>query len=311
MHRPRRLIVFTDLDGSLLDFHTYSMEAAGPALHRLDELGCPLVIVSSKTRAEVDALTGLPAKPLVFITENGSGVYVHQDMGIDQTPPLEIAGEYSVLRLGSAYADILRCCREGNPLESFVNAGLAAEARMFRAIRSNAHKGYIFLSGLALMAACDGDGPTPGLRNGISETARRFFAHFEPRGSHGAEIRQSLSLGGIRQEAEAGLPAVFEHGWPGYRRALEAGWELERAGHYLMAVLMQHVEDTTAIRRCGLEGLARLQEDGAHLQALLERGEDAPPVLSALNEEYRRTGLTMGGVADCIALVFALEKASR
>ena len=209
------------------------------------------------------------------------------------------------------YADILRCCREGSPLESFVNAGLAAEARMFRAIRSNAHKGYIFLSGLALMAACDGDGPNLELRTGISETARRFFAHFEPRGSHGAEIRQSLSLGGIRQEAEAGLPAVFEHGWPGYRRALEAGWELERAGHYLMAVLMQHVEDTTAIRRCGLEGLARLQEDGAHLQALLERGEDAPPVLSALNEEYRRMGLTMGGVADCIALVFALEKASR
>lgn len=112
MHRPRRLIVFTDLDGTLLDFHTYSMEAAGQALHRLDELGCPLVTVSSKTRAEVDALTGLPARPLIFITENGSGVYVHQDMNVEQTPPPEIAGDYAVLCLGSAYADILRCLDE-------------------------------------------------------------------------------------------------------------------------------------------------------------------------------------------------------
>jgi triphosphoribosyl-dephospho-CoA synthase len=209
------------------------------------------------------------------------------------------------------YADILRCCREGSPLESFVHAGLEAEARMFGAIRSNAHKGYIFLSGLALMAACDGDGPVPDLRTGISEIARRFFAHFEPLDSHGAEIRHNLALGGIRQEAEAGLPAVFEHGWPAYRKALEAGWELDRAGHYLMAILMQRVEDTTAIRRCGLEGLDRLRRDGALVQALLERGEDAIPALSDLNEEYIRMGLTMGGVADCIALVFALEHAAR
>ena len=112
MHRPRRLIVFTDLDGTLLDFHTYSMEAAGPALHRLDELECPLITVSSKTRAEVDALTGLPAKPLVFITENGSALYIHQDMGVEQAPPLETTGDYSVLCLGSAYANIVRRLEE-------------------------------------------------------------------------------------------------------------------------------------------------------------------------------------------------------
>jgi triphosphoribosyl-dephospho-CoA synthase len=107
------------------------------------------------------------------------------------------------------------------------------------------------------------------------------------------------------------LPAVFEHGWPKYREALEAGWEPEHAGFYLMAVLMQKVEDTTAVSRCGLEGLSRLRRDGAHLQRLLEQQRAPEPALAALNQEYRKSGLTMGGVADCMALTFALQKTAN
>ena len=114
-----------------------------------------------------------------------------------------------------------------------------------------------------------------------------------------------------RAEAEQGLPAVFEHGWPKYREALEAGWNPNHAGFYLMAVLMQRVEDTTAIHRCGLEGLSRLRQDGAHLQRLLEQQQAPEPMLAALNQEYRRSGLTMGGVADCMALTFALEETAN
>ncbi len=209
------------------------------------------------------------------------------------------------------YDEILRCCHQGSPLEDFVQAGIEAEGRMTREIHSNAHKGYIFLSGLVLMAAWEWDGRIPALRKGIADTATRFFAHFEALDSHGAEIRHRHALGGIRLEAEAGLPAVFEYGWPAYRKALGWGWEPERAGHYLMALLMQQVEDTTSIRRCGLEGLARLKKDGAYLQGLLEQGQSATLLLSHLNEEYRQINLTMGGVADCIALTFALEKVSR
>jgi predicted mannosyl-3-phosphoglycerate phosphatase (HAD superfamily) len=43
-----RLIVFTDLDGSLLDGTTYSYEAATPALAALREQGIPLILVSVK-----------------------------------------------------------------------------------------------------------------------------------------------------------------------------------------------------------------------------------------------------------------------
>ena len=206
---------------------------------------------------------------------------------------------------------ILQCFQEQRPLEAFVQAGIEAERRMFLEIQSNAHKGYIFLSGLVLMAACERDGQVALFPSTISDISKRFFAHFQSQNSHGAEIRQRLALGGIQAEAEAGLPAIFEHGWPKYRQALAAGWEVERAGYYLMAILMQHVEDTTAIRRCGLEGLARLRKDGAHLQNLLEQGQAPETVLATLNLEYCQLGLTMGGVADCIALTFALQGAAE
>jgi triphosphoribosyl-dephospho-CoA synthase len=205
---------------------------------------------------------------------------------------------------------ILRCFREQSPLEDFVQAGIDAESRMIRTIHSNAHRGFIFLSGLVLMAACEVDGRIPLLRPAISDLATRFFARHAPSDSHGAGIRNRHALGGIRAEAQQGLPAVFEHGWPRYREALEAGWGTEHASFYLMAILMQRVEDTTAVRRCGLAGLAHLRTDGARLQRLLEQGQAPEPTLAALNAEYRQMGLTMGGVADCMALTFALQGAA-
>jgi hypothetical protein len=51
-----RFIIFTDLDGTLLDHHTYSYVPAMPALERLRETKTPLIMVSSKTRLEIEAL---------------------------------------------------------------------------------------------------------------------------------------------------------------------------------------------------------------------------------------------------------------
>jgi mannosyl-3-phosphoglycerate phosphatase len=46
-------IVFTDLDGTLLDFEDFSFEPAEPALQQLRARSIPLIIVTSKTLAEV------------------------------------------------------------------------------------------------------------------------------------------------------------------------------------------------------------------------------------------------------------------
>ena len=113
------------------------------------------------------------------------------------------------------------------------------------------------------------------------------------------EARELIESHGLRFEPEFDdLVGLFE----------DAGWGAEHAGFYLMAVLMQQLEDTTAIHRCGIEGLARLRRDGARLQRLLEQHQAPEPMLNILNQEYRSSGLTMGGVADCMALTFALQE---
>jgi triphosphoribosyl-dephospho-CoA synthase len=213
----------------------------------------------------------------------------------------------SINLLPRYFEELLQGARLQTPLEGLVQTGLEAEHRMVAAIQSNGHKGYIFLSGLVLMAACASDGSLPSLRVAIAALAGRFFERFEAQDTHGATIRSHHFLGGIRAEALAGLPSVFEVGWPRYREALEAGWSPQQAAFYLMGILMQCVEDTTTISRGGLAGLARLRRDGAELQNHLEQRRDPVALLAALNEDYCRLGLTMGGVADCMALTFALQ----
>ena len=48
-----RWIVFTDMDGTLLDHDTYSYEQAKDALLMLKEKNIPLIVCTSKTRAEI------------------------------------------------------------------------------------------------------------------------------------------------------------------------------------------------------------------------------------------------------------------
>ncbi|MCX8956328.1 mannosyl-3-phosphoglycerate phosphatase-related protein [Erwinia psidii] len=67
------LMIVTDLDGSLLDHHTYSFDAARPWLERLLPAKIPIIICSSKTSAEILPLQqslGIQGTP--FIAENGA-----------------------------------------------------------------------------------------------------------------------------------------------------------------------------------------------------------------------------------------------
>ena len=71
-----RHLVFTDLDGTLLDHHDYSFEPALARLQQLEQLGIPLVIASSKTRAEIEPLRSELGNSHPFICENGAAVFI-------------------------------------------------------------------------------------------------------------------------------------------------------------------------------------------------------------------------------------------
>lgn len=102
----RRILIFTDLDGSLLDTTTYSYEAAGEALARLEQLGAPLILVSSKTRSEMEPLRLRLNNRHPFIVENGGAVFIPRG-----TFPFPIAQAstrdgYEVVEFGTPYAGL-------------------------------------------------------------------------------------------------------------------------------------------------------------------------------------------------------------
>lgn len=67
-------IVFSDLDGTLLDYHTYRYDEALSGIAILRERSVPLILVSSKTFPEMAKIHGALKldSPLVF--ENGGGI---------------------------------------------------------------------------------------------------------------------------------------------------------------------------------------------------------------------------------------------
>ena len=69
------LIVFSDLDGCLLNKRDYEWRAAEECLIRLADLRVPLVFASSKTVSEIDRFAAeVPRIPAPFIAENGGAI---------------------------------------------------------------------------------------------------------------------------------------------------------------------------------------------------------------------------------------------
>ena len=91
-HGSPAAVVFTDLDGTLLDHHSYSWQPAAPAVERLKRLGVPLVLASSKTRAEMVALRDELGINDPFIVENGVAIYVPSADGSEDGFDVEILG---------------------------------------------------------------------------------------------------------------------------------------------------------------------------------------------------------------------------
>lgn len=69
-----KLLVFTDLDATLLDEETYSWSAAAEALTSLKERDAAIILVSSKTFAEMTPLHKELGLEHPFVVENGGGI---------------------------------------------------------------------------------------------------------------------------------------------------------------------------------------------------------------------------------------------
>jgi mannosyl-3-phosphoglycerate phosphatase len=100
------LLIFTDLDGTLLDHHSYSFTGAEEALQRLRQHCIPLILTSSKTRAELQTLQEKLGINDPFIAENGGGVFIPSGYAMLDTDALEKFDDYCGKQFGRPYSYI-------------------------------------------------------------------------------------------------------------------------------------------------------------------------------------------------------------
>ena len=70
------IIIITDLDGTLLHPVSYSFEEAVVALEEVYKANIPVVLCSSKTKAEIEVYRRQMNNRDPFISENGGGIFI-------------------------------------------------------------------------------------------------------------------------------------------------------------------------------------------------------------------------------------------
>ncbi len=121
--RPRWIVV-TDLDGTLLDSQDYTATPALPVLRSLARAGIPVVLSTSKTRVEVEAVREELDNRDPFIVENGGAIFAPERLFEDLPSKWECRDGYTALILGTPYADIravLGTLRERYRFEGFAD----------------------------------------------------------------------------------------------------------------------------------------------------------------------------------------------
>jgi mannosyl-3-phosphoglycerate phosphatase len=193
-----RLVIFTDLDGTLLDLETYSFAPARPALSELLHRRVPLVICTSKTRAEVAPLRRRLKNRHPFIVENGGGIVIPRGyFGPGVASRVELGRPYSEIR--AALEDFVRRSRvrvrgfhQMTPQQIAKATGLlVAEARLAK--KREYDEPFRFLSG----------GPAArarfarlARRSGFDFTTGGRFWHLFSGSDKGLAVRQLIQLYG-------------------------------------------------------------------------------------------------------------------
>jgi mannosyl-3-phosphoglycerate phosphatase len=111
------IVIFTDLDGTLLDARRYTFEAAIPGLRKVREAGVPLVICTSKSQAEIQFWREQLDNRDPYILESGGGIvipdgYFEPEWAESICPDRRRVDDGTLLVLGTPYADLRQALRE-------------------------------------------------------------------------------------------------------------------------------------------------------------------------------------------------------
>lgn len=103
----KKLLVFTDLDGTLLHHYNYSWESALPALTLLKENEYPVIFTSSKTTSEILEIKNSLINRHPFIAENGAVINIPEGYFISDSFHNESSSFISTY-LAREYKDVIK-----------------------------------------------------------------------------------------------------------------------------------------------------------------------------------------------------------
>jgi mannosyl-3-phosphoglycerate phosphatase len=137
------LLIFTDLDGTFLDSDTYSFKPALPALREIQKRKIPLILCSSKTRAELEIYRKSLKIGDPFISENGGAIFIPPRYFAHLPAGIKRKGNYWVWEQGMPYRTIRKKLQE-------VSTKLKLKVRGFGDLKT---KEVSFLTHLSLSEA--------------------------------------------------------------------------------------------------------------------------------------------------------------
>ncbi|MFQ6002507.1 MAG: HAD-IIB family hydrolase [Candidatus Zixiibacteriota bacterium] len=101
-----KILIYTDLDSTLLDHNTYSFKEALPALVQIKKKSIPLILCSSKTKGELEEYQRKLRIKYPFISENGGAIFILKGYFNKPENDLKPKGKYLVLELGTPYKEL-------------------------------------------------------------------------------------------------------------------------------------------------------------------------------------------------------------
>lgn len=165
----KKLIVFTDLDGTLLDHGNYRWIDAAPAIKRLQQNDYPLIFNSSKTYFEIRSLCEEMNNYNPIISENGSVVAVNIGCFEDEPAELEC---YRLHYFGLPYQRVIEILQEIRQQHGFSFTG-------FSDMNTEQIMHYTGLSSSRAKAAAKREATEPLLWNDFEGRLDRFREELE------------------------------------------------------------------------------------------------------------------------------------
>lgn len=105
MLAPRHLI-FTALEGALIDARTDSFAGAEEAVYELDRRKIAYILLTSRTREEIEPVRRKLGHSHPFVTENGGGIYFPDGYFTVRIPGFIRVGRYLSIAQGRPYAEV-------------------------------------------------------------------------------------------------------------------------------------------------------------------------------------------------------------